>query len=93
MASKDLNHLLPKHGIQFDAYPRAEIMLTLVDSHESGYSSQPITQAQALALRMVREPNVERPNGLQIDHTPNKYWGTSFFPSSGGKGRGGQRRK
>ena len=86
-----LTYTLPGHEIaqRFPKNGNADSR-SVTNSHEKGYSSQPITQGQALALRKVREPQVECADGVQVDYTPVK-WGLSFFPNSGG--RGGQRRR
>jgi len=59
---------------------------TVEESVKVGYSCQPITQAKALAIRMVRDPGVEVKEGIPSDAAPPKQ-GISFFPSKGGKGR------
>ncbi|KAE8450364.1 hypothetical protein EG329_006438 [Mollisiaceae sp. DMI_Dod_QoI] len=58
-------------------------------SAEKGYSRMPLSQGQALGLRLLKEPDVEVQEGLEavrgLDcRTP------SFFPAKGGVGAGGK---
>ena len=100
--AKDIRHLktvdsFPEFfgvmGLDYESiksdFPRF-LKETITKSHEKGYSRQPITQGQALALRRVKEPDVECADGVQIDTTTAR-WGTSFFPNA--PKRGGQRRR
>ncbi|KAL2070496.1 hypothetical protein VTL71DRAFT_13522 [Oculimacula yallundae] len=59
------------------------------DSVKKGYSSNPLSQGQALTYRQRDEPNVEIVSGVYSQSTPAS--GFSFFPGHGnsGSGRGG----
>ncbi|KAF2165309.1 hypothetical protein M409DRAFT_55727 [Zasmidium cellare ATCC 36951] len=64
---------------------------TVKDSMDKGYSRWALQQDAALDFRLVEDPNVEVPEGMQ----PRRYGGgashLSFFPDGGrGGGRGGR---
>jgi ubiquitin-protein ligase len=60
------------------------------DSIAKGYSKMPITQSQALYLRLMKEPHVEVKQGVQDAHVdPSRL---SFFPGNNGGGNHGGRR-
>lgn len=60
---------------------------TIGDSVQMGYSCQPITQAQALAIRQIREPGVEIAEGLVASKEAMAPVGIIFFPGKQGKRR------
>ena len=68
---------------------------SITKSREKGYSCQPITQGQALALRRKREPDVPVAEGVKVDNRSQSGPGMTFFPNKGrqGKWQGGQRRR
>jgi len=62
---------------------------TIGDSVNAGYSSQPISQWQALAIRQMKgkEPEVEEVEGADYRKVVIPNHGFSFFPCKRGKGR------
>ncbi len=56
---------------------------TIGESVRKGYSKEPITQWEALALRRLREPGVEIVSGA-VEVDPPR-WGFSFFPPKRGR--------
>ena len=85
-------------GIDYDSI-KAEfpgfLKSSIAKSRGKGYSCQPVTQGQALALRRAREHGIPVAEGVKIDHGFLMGPGVTFFPNKGGKGKrqGGQRRK
>jgi uncharacterized membrane protein YgcG len=81
---------IKKEGIpsrqQFNAYLKKCMQASI----EKNYSSMPLSQSQALTLRLEKEPGVEFAQGVYpADYAPR---GLSFFPVQqygGGRGRGG----
>lgn len=65
------------------------------ESEEKGYLRMPMTQGEALALRMRREPGVEVAKGVGCGLVTAKNTTVSFFPNGvgrrGGQGRGRER--
>lgn len=64
---------------------------TITDSVKAGYSCQPISQAQAFAMRKMVDPGVELADGVARNDRPPKYR-LSFFPPKGGPQRGALQR-
>lgn len=63
----------------------------ICDSHSKGYSSMPISQAQALTLRLEKEPGVEvKDDFSDVEVMPGLRSRITFFPNKD-RGRGGQR--
>lgn len=58
---------------------------TITESFEKGYSSMPLSQGQALALRKAKEPGVEVAEGVVM---AMRVPSVSFFPVRKGKGKG-----
>ena len=85
-------------GIDYESikseFPRF-LKSSITKSQQKGYSCQPITQGQALALRRVREHGVPVAKGVKIGSRFQVGPGVTFFPNKGGKGKkqGGQRRR
>jgi ubiquitin-protein ligase len=63
------------------------------DSVRKGYSKMPLTQGEALTLRMKKEPGVEVASGVYPEHV--NMLGKTFFPGTGGRfgGRRGRGRR
>jgi hypothetical protein len=57
------------------------------DSRSKGYLQMTLTQGQALALRLKREPGVERARGVEPDENVN-IKGLNFFQGKNPRGRG-----
>lgn len=60
---------------------------TIGDSVKAGYSSQAISQWQALAIRRIRVPEVEVEVNVDEGRVVAPNFGFSFFPGKKGKGR------
>ena len=61
------------------------------ESERKGYSRMPMTQGEALALRLRREPRVEVARGVGCGLVTAKNTTASFFPNGGGRRDGGGR--
>ena len=71
---------------EFPSFLKESITLSV----QKGYSRMPIKQDKALALRMLKEPKVERAKGVAPDQAyagRSKGAGISFFPGKGKNGR------
>ena len=78
---KSMNIKIPTKS-EFTAFLRRSVE----DSMQKGYSRWGLTQAEALNLRLRKEPKVGRASGMHASQVVNAYY--SFFP---GKQKGGRR--
>ncbi|KAL8704607.1 MAG: hypothetical protein Q9201_002254 [Fulgogasparrea decipioides] len=60
---------------------------TIEESVKMGYSCQPITQKEALAIRKIRDPSVEQAADVVPSKRIPQRAGLSFFPGEQGRGR------
>ena len=72
------------NSTEFPSFLKESITLSV----EKGYSKMPIKQNKALAIRKLKEPDVECVNGLIADdaYAARPRSGISFFPGKGKKG-------